>query len=72
MKLASTTGDFYKYTGSHAEALRLLHEAGFRYADMNFGGGYAERVGVYAEDYERYFEEIALAAESESAAVCPR
>ena len=64
MKLASTTGDFYKYTHSHAEALRLLHEAGFRYADMNFGGGYAERVGVYAEDYKRYFEEIALVAQS--------
>ena len=64
MKLASTTGDFYGYTGSNAESLRLLKEAGFHYADMNLGCGYAERQTIYVDDYEKYFEEIALAAEN--------
>ena len=63
MKLASTTGDFYGYTGSDKESLRLLREAGFRYADMNMGCGYAQRKGIYSDDCERYFEEVALAAE---------
>ena len=63
MKLASTTGDFYRYTGSHGESLRLLREAGFRYADMNFGNGYAERVGVYTDDYKAHIEEITAVAE---------
>ena len=63
MKLASTTGDFYGYTKSNAESLRLLREAGFRYADMNFGSGYADRLGVFSNTYEAYLEEISLASE---------
>ena len=63
MKLASTTGDFYGYTGSEKESLRLLREAGFHYADMNMGCGYAQRTGIYSDNCEKYFEEVALAAE---------
>ena len=63
MKLASTTGDFYRYTKSHADSLRLLRKAGFKYADINFGGVCADRSGVYADDYERNIEEVALVAE---------
>ena len=36
MKLATTTGDFYLFTKSNTESLRLIREAGFHYADMNF------------------------------------
>ena len=40
-----------------------MREAGFRYADMNFGSGYADRAGVFSDGYEAYLEEIALASE---------
>ena len=63
MKIATTTSDFYPYTRSHAESLRLLRAAGFRYADMSFGSGYAERDGVYSDDYERHIDEIAKVCE---------
>ncbi|MBE6602438.1 MAG: sugar phosphate isomerase/epimerase [Ruminococcaceae bacterium] len=62
MKLASTTGDFYGYTGSQAKSLELLREAGFHYADYNFGCDYSQRTGVFSADYEKHFEEISLAA----------
>ena len=63
MKLATTTSDFYSYTGSHAESLRLLRAAGFRYADINFCCGYAKREGVYSDGYERAVDEIARVAD---------
>ena len=58
MKLATTTGDFSGYTRSQIESLSYIREAGFRYADYSFGMDYADRSGVYAEDYEAYFGEI--------------
>ena len=63
MKLATTTGDFFNYTTSQAEALAHVRKAGFHYADYNFGSDYALRNGVYSEDFERYFEEIKKAAD---------
>lgn len=62
MKLATTTSDFNRYTGSQTESLRLIREAGFRYADYSFGHDYATRTGVYGEDYEAYFDGINRAA----------
>ena len=59
MKLATTTGDFFRYTRSQIQSLQLLREAGFRYADINFCGDYADRSGVYTEDYEKYFDLVA-------------
>ena len=61
MKLATTTGDFSGYTRSQIESLSYIREAGFRYADYSFGMDYADRSGVYAEDYEAYFGEITRA-----------
>lgn len=64
MKLATTTGDLYKYTRSQAEAMRIIREAGFKYADYNFGNDLSDgRSGVYCEDYERHFDEIGEAME---------
>lgn len=63
MKLATTTGDFNGYTGSQIESLRLIREAGFRYADYSFGHDHATRTGVYAEDYEAYIALVAREAE---------
>ena len=58
MKLATTTGDFFAYTDSQAVSLEHIRKAGFRYADYNFGGDYQWKSGVYAENFEKYFEEI--------------
>ena len=58
MKLATTTGDFGGYTSSQIEALRLVRQAGFHYADYNFGMDYKHRNGVYSKDYEAYFDEV--------------
>ena len=62
MKLATTTGDFSGYTRSQTESLGYIREAGFRYADYSFGMDYSYRGGVYAENYEVYFDEINRAA----------
>ncbi len=58
MKLATTTGDFFSYTNSQAESLKHIRMAGFRYADYNFGCDYSSRGGVYADDFQTYFEKI--------------
>ncbi len=63
MKLATTTGDFNSYTKSQRESLRLIREAGFRYADYSFGFDHQTRSGVYTTDYEAYISEIGAAAE---------
>ena len=63
MKLATTTGDFFSYTGSQAAALEHISRAGFRYADYNFGGDYDFRGGVYSDDFSGYTEGISRTAE---------
>ena len=62
MKLATTTGDFYQFTKSNTESLRLIREAGFHYADMNFNNDYADASGVFGADYEAYFDKLGAAA----------
>ena len=52
MKLATTTGDFSRYTYDQAECLRYIREAGFLYADYSFGCDYSHRRGAFAENYE--------------------
>ena len=64
MKLATSTGDFAAYTSSQAEALQYIREAGFRYADYNFGTDYRGRTGVYGAEYKAYFEEIKRTADA--------
>lgn len=61
MKLATTTGDFNGYTGSQIKSLQLIREAGFHYADYNFGHDFSTRTGVYAENHLQYFEEVRVA-----------
>ena len=68
MKLATSTGDFYYYTGSQNESLRLIRAAGFRYADYNFGPDYRAKSGVYADNWEEHIEEVGRAADVVGAA----
>ena len=63
MKLATTTGDFYSYTGSQEESLAHIRAAGFRYADYSFNCDYNPRSGVFSDDYIRYFDHILCATE---------
>lgn len=58
MKLATTTGDFFRYTHSQTEAMKHIYDAGFRYADYNFGCDSANRTGVYSDGYKKHFKEV--------------
>lgn len=62
MKLATTTGDYFAHTDSQMVALAHIRQAGFRYADYNFGGDYRFQNGVFSDGYEAYFEDIAQTA----------
>ncbi|MBR2650863.1 MAG: sugar phosphate isomerase/epimerase [Clostridia bacterium] len=61
MKLATTTADFSAYDLSQTDSLEHIRSAGFRYADYSFGRDYKRRDGVYSENFEEYFDEIANA-----------
>lgn len=63
MKLATTTGDFVRYTDSQIEALAYIREAGFRYVDYNFNPDYNRKNGVFSEDFTAYV--AALKAEAD-------
>lgn len=63
MKLATTTGDFAAYTNFQIESLEHIRKAGFRYADYNFGTDYRRQNGVWSENFEAYFEQVARATD---------
>lgn len=63
MKLATTTGDFWKYTTDQIEAITYIQEAGFRYLDYKFALDYQERTGVYAEDWQAQIARMQAHAE---------
>lgn len=60
MKLATTTGDYFAYTNSQAEAIQHIKNAGFKYIDYNFCLDYNKNVGIFGENYEEYIKEITL------------
>lgn len=64
MKLATTTGDFAAYTLDQAEALRYIHEAGFNFADYNFGTDYARQSGAFAQDWQAQMQRVRAAADA--------
>jgi sugar phosphate isomerase/epimerase len=63
MKLATKTGDFFDYTGSQTESIRLIKEAGFRYIDYSFGCDHGKRTGIYSEDCKKYIEDVKAEAQ---------
>ena len=58
MKLATRTGDFFKYTNSQTAALEHIKKAGFRYADYSFGCDYQTQSGVYGKEYETHLQAV--------------
>ena len=64
MKLATSTGDFRGYTTSQAEAMRHIHEAGFRYVDYNFCMDSDNRTGAYQADWRHHTQTVGELAET--------
>ena len=58
MKLATTTGDFGEYGFSQAEILKHIKEAGFSFADYNFGQDYRRKDGFFGTDVKGHTEEL--------------
>ena len=58
MRLATTTGDFARYTTSQTEAMAHIRAAGFSYADYSFNVDYKRGSGIFGEDYLSYFDEV--------------
>ena len=63
MKLATTTGDFTSYGASQQESLRYIRQAGFKYADYNFGPDYSKRDGVYSADWQAHLADVKRTAD---------
>ena len=63
MKLATTTGDFSAYTSSQSDSIRLIREAGFRYADYNFHMDVAAQRGIVLPDWKKQIEDVRRTAE---------
>ena len=63
MKLATTTGDFSAYTHDQNEALRYIREAGFHFADYNFGSDFADRSGVFGTDWQEHIAQVKRTAD---------
>lgn len=64
MFLATTTGDFSRYTTEQTDAMAHIRKAGFRYCDYSFQVDYNRKDGIYGEDYLRHFEKINKAQEA--------
>jgi len=63
MKLATTTGDFASYTSNQMECMEYISQSGFKYIDYNFGIDYAQRSGIYGNDFNNYIDSIKKQAE---------
>ena len=58
MKLATTTGDFGRYTKSQLQAIEWISKSGFRYIDYNFHNDYCLKNGILGQEPKRYFDEL--------------
>ena len=63
MKLATTTGDFGRYTKDQLEATSWISQSGFRYIDYNFHTDYCCKNGVLGENPQRYMDDLKRHAE---------
>lgn len=63
MKLATTTGDFARYTKSQEESVRYIHQAGFKYVDYNFGTDLARGNGAFADNWQENMQHLRAVAD---------
>ena len=64
MKLATTTGDYGRYTNSQIEAMAHIRAAGFSFCDYSFGVDYHKKNGIYGADFKVYLDEVNRVQES--------
>ena len=58
MKLATTTGDFFKYGLNVEESISELLEAGFKYIDYSFSYDYSNRTGLLGDNWKEYAKKL--------------
>lgn len=58
MKLATTTGDFFKYGLNPKESIEEILKAGFKNIDYNFGYDFKNRCGLYSDSWQMYADEL--------------
>ena len=63
MKLATTIGDFGRYTKDPTEAIEWISQAEFRYIDYNFHNDYVYKNGILGENPKRYIDQLKRLAE---------
>lgn len=64
MKLATTTGDFRKYSDSYTECTKLVCEAGFKYIDLNMYVPKEDDELLLRDDWKSCTKELLEVAES--------
>ncbi len=62
MKLATTTGDFAKFT-TQEQSIKYIAEAGFKYIDYNFGTDYRKKDAFFGNNPEEHLKSIKSLAE---------
>jgi len=58
MKLATTTGDFFRYGYNDEESIMAILEAGFKYIDYSFGYDYNNRTGLFGDDWQKFGDKL--------------
>lgn len=58
MKLATTTGDFFKYGLDDAGSALAVREAGFRYIDYSFDYDYNHGTGLLGDNWQAFADEL--------------
>ena len=58
MKIATTTGDFCKYTYDIFKIMEYQKECGFKYLDISFGEAYLVNSPLLTDDYKQYLDKV--------------
>lgn len=58
MKLATTTGDFGRYTKDQSQTIEWISESGFHYIDYNFHTDYYLKNGCLGSNSEQYINDL--------------
>lgn len=58
MKLATTTGDFARYTASHTERVRHVYDAGFTYIDLSMYDDFGTPSPFFTPDWREYTKRL--------------
>lgn len=58
MKIATSTGDFSPYTNRQEDAIKFLHDSGFRCVDYNFGIDYFHKNGAYGNAVDAHIDSV--------------